>query len=148
MARVQLDYESPARRNPTVLRKDLGWIGYAAAGMMLVCFAIAVFPVKYRNRHARAEIAAARYDLETLRGAVERFHLDMGRLPTSAEGLDALVVAPANGANAWHGPYLRKLSCDPWGQPYVYRQPGAAAAFEVVSFGPDQQPGGGDDISD
>ena len=31
---------------------------------------------------------------------------------------------------------------DPWGQPYVYRSPGEAGAYDLMSLGVDGEPGG------
>jgi type II secretion system protein G len=74
---------------------------------------------------------------------------DNGRYPTAAEGLAALLVRPPN-APSWRGPYLAyDMLTDPWGNPYVYRNPGKhnSNGFDVFSMGPDGRVDGGDDIS-
>jgi general secretion pathway protein G len=77
-----------------------------------------------------------------LEKSVELFKLDVGRFPTSEEGLDALVKRPAN-ARGWNGPYLKGSSVpeDPWGRPYKYSFAGTAEP-EIVSLGADGAPGG------
>ena len=75
--------------------------------------------------------------------AIDNFRLDVGRYPTAEEGLNALVVKPAN-ADKWSGPYLKKeVPMDPWGHPYVYKIPGAKSDYGVISNGPDAKQSGG-----
>lgn len=75
--------------------------------------------------------------------AVDLFRLDVGRLPTNQEGLDALVTRPAT-ANGWNGPYLRgnRLPDDPWGNPYRYAAPGRQGEVDIYTLGADNAPGG------
>ena len=69
---------------------------------------------------------AAKMQMQNLGAALEVFYLDIGRYPTSEEGLGALVQRPAS-LNGWNGPYLRGTSLpkDPWGGPFSYLVPGA-----------------------
>lgn len=77
---------------------------------------------------------------------------DIGDYPTTAEGLQALVVAPASRTDRWRGPYIEttggKLPLDPWGEPYQYRFPGAKnpSGYDLYSKGPDHQADTPDDI--
>lgn len=75
--------------------------------------------------------------------AVDLFRLDVGRVPTNQEGLNALVTRPPN-ANGWNGPYLRgnRLPDDPWGNPYRYAAPGRHGEIDIYSLGADNAPGG------
>ncbi len=75
--------------------------------------------------------------------AVDAFEIDLGRYPTTAEGLGALLKKPANAA-AWKGPYLSKPPTDPWGHPYLYTFDGKAV--HVSSAGPDGKPNTPDDV--
>ncbi len=70
--------------------------------------------------------------------ALERFRLDVGRYPSTAEGLAALLQAPA-AATGWGGPYLDRLSLDPWGRDYHYACPGIRShrPYDIWSLGPD-----------
>lgn len=90
-----------------------------------------------------ARTQAAEVQLRSIAQALELYRLDVGRYPTQAEGLAALVRRPA-AAPRWNGPYLDRESAllDPWSVPYQYRQPGRAGAFEVFSLGADNAPGG------
>ena len=91
----------------------------------------------------------AHVQIESLVTSMELFHIDVGRYPTSAEGLDAL-VKPAGKAAGWNGPYLSKASVplDPWGQPYKYASPGKRGAFDIFTFGGDGKEGGTDEDAD
>jgi general secretion pathway protein G len=57
--------------------------------------------------------------------------------------------APAANPEKWRGPYLsKKIPVDPWGNPYMYRNPGTNAEFDVISLGADGKPGGAGDNAD
>src|ERR1700758_950796 len=73
----------------------------------------------------RAKDDVVKVQEQALGTSLDLFLLDVGRYPTDQEGLQALVQAPA-GLGQWHGPYMTKKNSliDPWGRPYVYRQPG------------------------
>ena len=73
---------------------------------------------------------------------LDQFRLDLGRYPTTVEGLEALNTAPAI-APDWSGPYLKKgIPADPWGRPYTYQSPGTHAEADLSSLGKDGRPGG------
>ncbi|MBV2150038.1 type II secretion system major pseudopilin GspG [Sphingobium sp. AS12] len=75
--------------------------------------------------------------------ALNLFKLDASRFPTEQEGIAALVKAPPN-LSSWNGPYLPDQSAivDPWGRPYLLRNPGEHGEIDVYSLGSDGQPGG------
>lgn len=89
-----------------------------------------------------AKTKTAAVQIRDLEQAAELFKLDVGRFPTSQEGLEALVAAPP-AATGWNGPYLRKgLPDDPWGNPYHYESPGRNGDVDIYSLGADNSPGG------
>jgi general secretion pathway protein G len=90
-------------------------------------------------------VSAAKSDVAAIEGALGQFSADTGRLPTDAEGLDALLTAPPGLVN-WRGPYLQHPAKDPWGRPYVYRVL-KNGEFDLRSAGPDGQANTGDDIA-
>jgi len=86
---------------------------------------------------------------ESMKTTLSTYRISVGDYPTSAEGLNALLTAPANKAERWTGPYLEsKVPLDPWGEPYQYRSPGVKnkASYDLWSKGPDKQDGTADDI--
>ncbi len=84
---------------------------------------------------------AAKTQIEMLGQALDAFRLDVGRYPSTTEGLNALVTNP--GVDGWNGPYLKKgLPNDPWKRPYIYQSPGEHGDYDLVSYGADGAPGG------
>jgi general secretion pathway protein G len=91
-----------------------------------------------------ANTDTARLQIENLSVALDTYRLEVGRYPTTAEGLQALIQAPS-GATRWNGPYLKKnlIPKDPWGQDYHYISPGQhGGAFDLYSLGADNAEGG------
>jgi len=91
----------------------------------------------------------AHIQIESLVTAMELFHIDVGRYPTSTEGLSALVKSPGNIAG-WNGPYLAKgdVPQDPWGRPYLYQAGQNGGSFQIRSLGADGKEGGADENAD
>lgn len=91
----------------------------------------------------------AQVQIEQLATSLELYILDHGKLPTTEEGLEALVSAPA-GAEGWNGPYLRKgqVPDDPWGAPYIYTADTGAGTFTLMSLGADGAEGGSGENAD
>ena len=103
---------------------------------------------QFMKQQGRAETKTARAQIELFGTALDTFRLDVGRYPTSQEGLAALMQKPS-GADRWDGPYLKKdLPLDPWGKPYVYKSPSDHGPYEIISYGADGVPGGTDTNSD
>jgi general secretion pathway protein G len=90
-----------------------------------------------------AKTDTAMLQIEELGAGLDLFHLEVGRYPTTEEGLAALSDAPP-GINGWNGPYLRKKSIplDPWGHEYLYRAPGENGDYDLYSLGRDAADGG------
>lgn len=89
-----------------------------------------------------SKVKTARIQIQGFSSALDLYHLDNGRYPTSTEGLGALVQKP-DGATTWNGPYLNgnAVPKDPWGRPYVYKFPGQHGAYDIVSLGPEGREG-------
>lgn len=90
-----------------------------------------------------ANTKAAKLQIEQFGSALDGFRLEIGRYPTSVEGLSALIVQPS-GVSRWNGPYLKKsvVPKDPWGNDYQYRSPGQHGAYDLYSLGADNAEGG------
>jgi general secretion pathway protein G len=103
---------------------------------------------KYFSQIGKSEAKVARAQIEAFDKALAQYRLDVGRYPTTEQGLNALVVRPA-GEPKWDGPYLAKaVPQDPWGKPYLYRYPGQHAEYDLYSLGKDGAPGGSGDAAD
>lgn len=85
----------------------------------------------------------ARIQIGAFEQALDLYRLDVGRYPTTEEGLAALIRAPA-GNRGWNGPYLDSQTVpeDPWGHAYVYRVPGSVGPYDLYTLGADNRPGG------
>jgi len=96
-----------------------------------------------------SKVKAAKIQIESLGSALDLFYLDVGRYPTSSEGLSLLVERPGN-VVSWNGPYLKgaMVPADPWGHPYIYRSPGQHGTYDIISYGADGQEGGTGTASD
>jgi general secretion pathway protein G len=104
---------------------------------------------KYFSQLGKSEVTVTRAQIEAFEKSLDTFRLDVGRYPTTEEGLNALMTAPPTAAAKWNGPYLKKgVPADPWGHPYQYRAPGTKGEYEIVSLGKDGQPGGAGDAAD
>ena len=103
---------------------------------------------KYFGQIGKSEAKVAKAQIDAFEKALDAYRLDVGKYPTTEQGLTALVTRPANEPK-WQGPYLRKdVPPDPWGKPYAYKAPGARADYDIVSLGKDGQPGGEGDAAD
>ena len=91
-----------------------------------------------------SKVKTAETQIKMLYGALQTFRLDVGRYPTTAEGLDALVRPPPEGARSWGGPYLDgPVPTDPWRTPYRYVSPADnLQGFALYSLGADSKDGG------
>ena len=95
-----------------------------------------------------AKSKTAKIQISEIEQSLDLFKLDVGRYPTDAEGLRALVEKPAT-AQGWTAPYLKKgLPTDPWGAAYLYRNPGRNGGPDVFSLGADGKPGGDGENAD
>ena len=85
----------------------------------------------------------ARLQIEDLGAALDLYRLDVGRYPSTTEGLSALVENPGN-TDRWNGPYLKKrlVPKDPWAYDYYYRSPGEHGGYDLYSLGADNAEGG------
>jgi general secretion pathway protein G len=96
---------------------------------------------------AKAKTAAVQ--IADIEKALELFKLDVGRFPSTEEGLDALSKRPATVTTGWAGPYLKGAApTDPWGKPYRYQGPGSDGTVEISSLGADGAVGGDGENAD
>lgn len=101
------------------------------------------------NELGKARGKTARLQIQDLEQGLEMYKLDVGRFPSTADGLEALIRNPGN-ADGWNGPYLKakEVPQDPWKNPYHYKYPGDHGGVDIVSFGEDGIPGGEGESAD
>lgn len=132
---------SKARKNQIARRNEHGYtlvellVVLAILGLLA---AIATPQVIRYLDHARMKTAVT--EVANISSALDLFKFDVGRYPTTQEGLTALATAPV-GVTTWNGPYLKQNAnlTDPWGRPFNYRAPGQHGEFDLYSYGPNGQ---------
>jgi general secretion pathway protein G len=117
--------------------------------MVIIGLLMALVGPRFIRQEEKAKVRAARAQIELLGTALDTFRLDVGRYPSSQEGLAALRQRPF-GVDRWDGPYLKKdVPKDPWERPYLYRSPGEGGRpYDLVSLGADGAPSGDGDNRD
>jgi general secretion pathway protein G len=116
--------------------------------MIIIGLLAALVGPRFIRQEEKARLKAAKAQIELLGTALDTFRLDVGRYPSTEEGLEALRTKPG-GLERWDGPYLKKeLPQDPWGKAYAYRSPSEHGPFEIVSYGADGTAGGEGDNRD
>jgi general secretion pathway protein G len=103
---------------------------------------------RYFSQVGRSEVKVTQAQINAFEKALDTYRLDVGRYPSTEQGLMVLVNRPQNEPK-WNGPYLQKaVPLDPWGKPYQYKSPGDHGEFDLWSFGKDGQPGGSGEAAD
>ncbi|MDI1246824.1 MAG: type II secretion system major pseudopilin GspG [Rhodoferax sp.] len=121
--------------------------GFTLIELMVVLLIIGVLAAlivpNVLDRADDARVTAAKTDVANLMQALKLYRLDNQRYPSAEQGLQALLAKPTTSpvpAN-WKN-YLDKLPQDPWGQPYIYLNPGIKGEVDVMSYGANGQAGG------
>lgn len=103
---------------------------------------------KFFAQIGKSQTKTARAQIDALEKSLDQYRLDIGRYPTTEQGLGALNERPA-GEIKWSGPYLKKsVPMDPWSHAYIYKNPGEHGEYDLLSYGKDGQPGGTDEAED
>lgn len=101
------------------------------------------------NQLGGAKTKTAGIQIKDLEQSLEMYKLDVGRFPTTEQGLEALVRKPSN-APGWNGPYLKSndVPLDPWNQEYHYKYPGEKGEVDIFTYGQNGVPGGDGEDTD
>lgn len=138
-----------------VARRGQG--GFTLLEMLLVLVIIgvlaAVIGPTIMNAQGKAATGATQAQITNFKSAIDRFQLDMFRVPTTEEGLNALIERPSSEeGKRWAGPYLKDtevVPLDGWKRAFVYKAPGEnGRSYEIISYGADGQAGGEGDNAD
>lgn len=125
--------------------------GFSLIEIILVVIIMATLSAmvvpRLTGRSDQARQAAAKADIEVnIPTALKLYELDNGFLPTTSQGLSALLQKPTTTPTPenWNGPYLEKQPIDPWGRPYQYQSPGTHRPhdYDLYSLGKDPKPEG------
>ena len=127
--------------------------GFTLVEVMVVVVILAVLAAlivpRVVGRTDEARAVAAMQDIAAIMQSLKLYRIDNSRYPTNDQGLEALVERPTTEPKPgnWKS-YLDKLPKDPWGNTYLYLNPGVHGDIDVFSLGADGQPGGVDADAD
>jgi general secretion pathway protein G len=91
------------------------------------------------------KIQTAKIQIKSISERLKEFRRDCNYLPTTDQGLDALIDKPTGGRECKRyapGGYIEggKIPLDPWDQEYIYESDGKT--FTIISLGADNAEGG------
>lgn len=111
--------------------------------LVLIGVVLGIVGGNFIGKGEKAKADAAKIEIGQISQTLDLYKLEIGRYPTTQEGLQALISAPA-GVTNWNGPYWKKstLPKDPWGNEYKYLSPAQNAPYEIISLGADAKEGG------
>ena len=111
--------------------------------LVLIGIVMGIVGGNFIGRGEEAKRKAAKIEIEQIGQTLDLYKLEVGRYPTTQEGLQALIQAPSSASN-WNGPYWKRSSVpkDPWGNEYKYSSPGQSGPYDIVSYGADGKEGG------
>jgi general secretion pathway protein G len=93
----------------------------------------------------KAQVNKAKADIQAIETALTMYKLDNHKYPSTDLGLTALYQRPNDPTvrNWRDNGYIKRISADPWGNPYQYVYPGTRGQeYDLYSFGADSQEGG------
>jgi general secretion pathway protein G len=111
--------------------------------LVLIGIVMGIVGGNFIGQGETAKRKAAKIQIGQISQTLDLFKLEIGRYPSSQEGLAALITAPA-GVTNWNGPYWKQATVpkDPWGNEYQYVFPGQHGDYDLISNGPTGQQGG------
>ena len=111
--------------------------------LVLIGVVLGIVGGNFIGKGEKAKADAAKIEIGQISQALDLYKLEVGRYPTTQEGLQALISAPP-GVTNWNGPYWKKTEVpkDPWGNEYKYAAPGQNGPYDIVSLGADGKEGG------
>jgi general secretion pathway protein G len=148
-----LQFFSPSSRSTSLPSRISRSAGFTLVELLVVLVILGLLAALVAPRVlsylGSSKTKTAQLQITSFADALDLYRIDNQGLPTSAEGLKALVEKPAN-ATGWNGPYLSqsKIPQDPWGKDYQYAAPGQHGEYDLFSLGADGKPGGEDENQD
>ena len=111
--------------------------------LVLIGIVMGIVGGNFLGKGEKAKADAAKIEINQIGQTLDLYKLEIGRYPTTQEGLQALLTAPS-GVSNWNGPYWKNgtLPKDPWGNEYKYASPGQHGAYDIISLGSDGKEGG------
>ncbi len=116
--------------------------------VMIIGILVAVVGPKILGKTDKARISATKLQLKNIRTALNDFEMTVGSLPTSDQGLEALVSRPSDIPEDQWEQKMEELPKDAWGEAFVYRCPGEGEReYDLFSKGKDRKESTEDDVN-
>ena len=111
--------------------------------LVLIGIVMGIVGGNFLGKGEKAKGDAAKIEINQIGQTLDLYKLEVGRYPTTQEGLQALITAPS-GVSNWNGPYWKNgtIPKDPWGNEYKYASPGSKGPYDIISLGADGKEGG------
>lgn len=123
--------------------------GFTLIELMVVVVILALLATfvvpQIMDRPEQARVVKAQQDIRSIESALKMYKLDNFAYPSTDQGLEALAKKPeGNPKPRNYNPkgYLESLPQDPWGNDYLYLNPGEHGEIDIYSLGADGVAGG------
>ena len=132
---------------PMQKTRQTGEEGFSLLELMVVVVILSILALvivpRVIDRPDQARAARAKTDIAAIASSVNLYRLDNFRYPSTEQGLQALVTRPTTDPvpENWAG-YMDRLPVEPWGNPYLYLQPGVHGDLDIFTYGADGTAGG------
>jgi len=128
------------------MNKQSGFTLIELMVVVVILALLATFVVpQIMDRPEQARVVKAQQDIRSLESALKMYKLDNFAYPSTDQGLEALTKKPdGNPKPRNYNPkgYLESLPQDPWGNDYLYLNPGEHGEIDIYSLGADGAAGG------
>jgi general secretion pathway protein G len=128
------------------MNKQSGFTLIELMVVVVILALLATFVVpQIMDRPEQARVVKAQQDIRSLESAMKMYKLDNFAYPSTDQGLEALTKKPdGNPKPRNYNPkgYLESLPQDPWGNAYLYLNPGEHGEIDIYSLGADGVAGG------
>lgn len=123
--------------------------GFTLIELMVVVVILALLATfvvpQIMDRPEQARVVKAQQDIRSIESALKMYKLDNFAYPSTDQGLEALVKKPEGNPKPRNynlKGYLESLPQDPWGNDYLYLNPGEHGEIDIYSLGADGVAGG------
>ena len=134
----------------TSLRKNAGFTLLEIMLVVLIIGLLIGMAIKFTGGHiGTAQNVRVKGDIEQYRTLLLQYQMINGTLPTTEQGLKALITKPESEPRPRNWRQLLDVPLrDPWDREYFYAQPGThnSKGYDIFSSGNDGKPGTEDDI--